>query len=91
MLLSAFLPMLLTACAASNEIVAPQLPEAPSGLRACTDVALLPILGAPGSALTKAQAARALAEQRATAAAKNRCAAAWDAFYTDLRKSLAEK
>jgi hypothetical protein len=83
--------MLLTACAASNEIVAPQLPEVPAGLRVCTDAALPPIPGAPGSALTKAQAAQALAEQRAAATAKNRCAAAWDDFYADFRKSLAKK
>ncbi len=83
--------MLLTGCAGSNEIVAPQLPETPAGLRACTDTALPPIPGAQGTALTKAQAAQALAEQRAAAAAKSRCAEDWDAFYADLRKSLAVK
>lgn len=55
-LLSAFLQMLLTACAGSNGIVASQLSEAPVGLRASTDAVLPPIPGPSGSALTKAQA-----------------------------------
>jgi hypothetical protein len=89
--LSAFLPLLLTSCAASTEYVAPPLPEAPPGLRLCTDASVPPIPGAAGTHLTKAQTIEALAEQRAIAFEKDRCAKAWDAFYTDLRKSLGGK
>jgi hypothetical protein len=46
-------------------------------LRACTGDAVPPIPGARGTPLTKAQAAECLAEQRAAALAKDRCAKAW--------------
>lgn len=78
------LPILLTACAGSAEPVPLALPAVPAGLAACTADTIPPIPGAPGTALTKAQAAEALADQRAAALAKARCATAWSAFYGDL-------
>lgn len=75
------LPIWLTGCAGSNEPVAPSLPAVPAGLAACVAESIPSIPGAPGTALTKAQAATALADQRASALAKDRCAQAWQAFY----------
>jgi hypothetical protein len=46
------------------------------------------IPGARGTPLSKAEAAEALAEQRASALSKNRCARAWEKFYGDLKKSF---
>lgn len=85
----AFLPLWLTNCAASNDVVPVTLPAAPAGLVDCTDTAVPPIPGARGAALTKAQAAEALADNRAAALAAHRCAVAWRDFYGDLRGSLA--
>jgi hypothetical protein len=64
--------------------VALKLPDVPAGLQACTDAAVPPIPGARGTALTKAQAAEALADQRAAALSKDRCAKAWQTFYQAL-------
>lgn len=87
-MLLAFLPILLTGCAGSTEYVAPQLPAVTADLRACTDAAITPIPGAAGTALSTAQVAQAIGEQRSAALSKDRCAKAWDAFYADLRKSI---
>ena len=86
--LSAFLPLLLTSCAASTEVVAPALPEAPPSLSACTQAKVPLLPGAAGTPLSKAQTIQALAEQRASALSKNRCARAWEEFYGDLKKSF---
>lgn len=86
--MSACLPLLLTACAASTEAVAPRLPDPPPALVACTQAALPPIPGAPGSGLSKAQAAETLGEQRAAALSKHRCARGWMTYYRDLGRSL---
>lgn len=85
---SAFLLLLLTGCAGSTEYVAPQLPEAADGLRACTAAPVPDIPGALGTSISKAQAAEALAEQRAAALSKDRCARAWADFYSDLNKAI---
>jgi len=82
---------LLTACAASTEAVSPSLPAAPAGLTSCTAVAVPAIPGANGTALTKAQAAEALADQRAAALAKARCAGSWKKYYDGLVASMAGK
>ena len=87
---SAFLPLLLTGCATSTEAVAPVLPAAPAGLAVCTAAPVPAIPGARGTALTKAQAAEALADQRAAALAKDRCAQGWASFYTDLKSNLSK-
>ncbi|MGA7675148.1 MAG: hypothetical protein WCA78_08895 [Rhizomicrobium sp.] len=85
---SAFLLLLLTGCATSPDYVAPQLPAAGDGLAACTAVAVPEIPGARGTPLGKAEAAEALAAQRASALSKDRCAKAWAEFYSDLSKSI---
>jgi len=82
---------LLTGCANSpTDVVVPSLPDAPAGLKACTAASVPPIPGAAGTMLTKAQAATSLAEQRAIALAKSRCAKSWGAFYDDLKKTMGE-
>jgi hypothetical protein len=48
-----------------------------------------PIPGATGTALTKAQAAEALGDQRAAALLKDRCAKEWAGFYGEMRTSFA--
>jgi hypothetical protein len=80
----AFLATLLTGCATSNEVAAPSLPVVPSGLAACTDASVPSIPGPRGSPLTKTQSVEALADQRAAALDKDRCAKAWKAFYGDI-------
>lgn len=80
----AFLPILLTGCATSNEVEHLQLPPVPAGLAACTDAPVPPVPGARGTPLTKAQAAEALSDQRASALSKDRCAHDWRDFYGDL-------
>ena len=85
---SAFLLLLLTGCASSTEYVAPRLPEAGEGLRVCAAAPVPDIPGARGTPLNKSQAAEALAEQRASALSKDRCARAWADFYSDLSKAL---
>ncbi len=87
-LASAFLLLLLTGCATSTEYAAPRLPEAGEGLRVCAAVPVPDIPGAHGTPLSKSQAAEALAEQRASALSKDRCAKAWAEFYSDLRKAI---
>ena len=87
-MLCAFLPFLLTGCASSNDIAPMPLPDASAHLRACAAAETPPIPGAKGTPLTKAEAAEALAEQRASALAARRCAGAWQAYYEDLRKSF---
>jgi hypothetical protein len=87
-MLCAFLPFLLTGCASSNDIAPLPLPGAPAHLRACAAAETPLIPGDKGTPLTKAEAAEALAEQRAGALAAHRCAASWQAFYDDLRKSF---
>lgn len=84
----AFLPLWLTSCAASNEVVPVTMPTAPAGLVACADTAMPGLPGAVGTALTKAQAAEALVDNRAAALAAHRCAVAWREFYGDLRAAL---
>ncbi len=86
--LSACLPLLLTACAASTDAVSPALPAAPSGLASCAAADVPAIPGARGTALTKAQAAESLGDQRAAALAKDRCSRGWASFYGDLKTSL---
>jgi hypothetical protein len=81
--------MWLTACAASTEPAPPPLPPEPAGLQDCAAAAVPPIPGAPGTPLNKTDAAIALAEQRAAAFGKDRCARAWRDFYDDLRQALA--
>lgn len=66
------------------------LPPVPAGLSACTAEMVPPIPGAPGSALTRSDAAAALAAQRASVLAKARCAADWFIFYTDLYRTVPE-
>jgi hypothetical protein len=44
--------------------------------------------GAHGTALTKAQAAEILVDQRAAALAKDRCSKNWKIFYDNLKNSL---
>jgi hypothetical protein len=85
---SAFLLLLLTACATSTEAVSPSLPAAPAGLAACAAAPVPAIPGARGTAITKAQASEALADQRAEALAKDRCARGWASFYGDLETNL---
>ena len=87
-MMSAFLLLLLTGCATSPEYVAPQLPAAGDGLAACTAAPVPDIPGARGTALGKAEAVEALAEQRASALSKDRCAKAWEEFYSDLSKAI---
>jgi hypothetical protein len=88
--LSACLLLLLTGCAASIEAVPPSLPEIPAGLAACTAAPIPAIPGDAGTPLTKAQAAEALADQRAAALAKARCAQSWKSFYAGLKAALSE-
>jgi hypothetical protein len=57
----------------------------------CVGASVPPIPGAKGTPLDKTDAATALAEQRAGALAKNRCAASWRDFYADVRASLGGK
>lgn len=85
---SAFLLLSLTGCGTSTEYVSPQLPAPDAGLTACTEASIPAIPGAAGTPLSKAQAATALAEQRASALSKDRCAKAWADFYADLRRTL---
>lgn len=82
------LPTLLIGCATSNEVVQPPLPDAPAGLMACAGAAVPPLPGGRGTALTRAQVAAALGDQRAAALAATRCAGAWLVFYDDLRRGL---
>jgi hypothetical protein len=84
--LSVFLPLLLTACAASNNSLT--IPDTPAGLAACTAAPIPAIPGDVGTPLTKAQAAEALADQRAAALAKDRCAGSWASFYDNLKTLL---
>ena len=59
------------------------MPDTPAGLKSCTALEIPPIPGALGTPLSKSQAAEALAEQRASAFEKDRCAKSWDGFYAD--------
>lgn len=87
---SALLPIWLTGCAACNDSPPAMIvPPVPAGLSACTAEAVPPIPGAPGSPLRRSDAAAALAEQRASALAKARCANDWFVFYTDLYQLVA--
>jgi hypothetical protein len=83
--LSVFLPLLLTGCAASNSLT---IPDTPAGLAACAAAPVPAIPGDAGTPLTKAQAAEALADQRAAALAKSRCVRGWASFYDNLKTSL---
>jgi|GEM_PF-3445621 hypothetical protein len=89
--LSASLLLLLTACATSNEITPPLLPIAPPALVACAAEPVPAIPGTPGTGLTKSLVAEALADQRAVALLKNRCARGWKGFYDDLKSSLTRR
>lgn len=82
-----FLPILLTGCATSGNASAP-LPATPDGLIRCAVAPVPAIPGARGTGLTKAQVAETLADQRAAALDKDRCAKAWAAFYDDVLKSV---
>lgn len=88
---SVLLPVWLTACAACSDAPpAMILPPVPAGLSACTAEPVPPIPGEPGSPLRRSEAAAALADQRASALAKARCATDWLIFYTDLYQLVAE-
>jgi hypothetical protein len=52
------------------------------------DQELTPIPGEMGEPLSKHEAINSLADQRGMALYKNRCAHDYDAWYSDLRKSL---
>lgn len=82
-MMSVFLPLWLTGCAGSNDIV-PVLPAAPDTLVLCAGADVSPLPGEPGTGLTRVQAAEALADNRAAALMKDRCARSWAAFYDDL-------
>lgn len=85
---SAFLLIWLTGCASSNE-AGLSLPEAPAGLVACAEYPVPALPGVKGSALTKAQVAESLADQRSAVLIKDRCAKAWGAYYADLYRVVA--
>ena len=93
--LCAFLPLLLTGCATSNE--APSVPSLPdvseraAELVSCATASVVALPGARGTGWTNEQAAGIVGDLRASELAKARCAASWMKFYSDLRGSLGGK
>lgn len=79
---------MLTACAASTDIVKPILPTETLDLQECTDEALPTIPGASGTEIPKRDVATVIGQQRTAALAKDKCSRDWQAFYTDLRVRL---
>lgn len=79
--------ILLTGCADSTSGVI-DIGDPPPGLVACTIETVPAVPGAYGTAISKAQAAQGLGEQRTSALAKDKCAADWLDHYNDLRAAL---
>lgn len=84
----ALMPFSLTACEHSNEPTRLELPLPNPALQACAAEVVPAIPGDKGTALTREQAANSLAEQRASALSKGRCANDYRAWYLDLRAGL---
>jgi len=87
---SALTLLLLIGCAPSSEVLAPDLGEAPDGLKACTVETVPDLPGGTGTPLSKAQSAQAIGEQRTSAKAKDSCARDWQAYWDDVRARLAQ-
>jgi hypothetical protein len=85
--MSVFLSFWLIACANSTSGTI-DIGDPPAGLVTCTIETVPEIPGEPGTALSKAQAAKAIGEQRTSALAKDKCSLDWQAHYKDLRDAL---
>lgn len=86
--MSASLPILLMGCAHSIEVAPPHLPVPTADLQDCVQEEVPNIPGENGTPLSKSDTITALGYQRVSALSKARCAANYNAWYLDLKKSL---
>ena len=83
--------LVLTGCGTSPpEIIKPNLPEEPIGIKTCTDEAVPSLPGSPGTGWTTPEAVQIIGDQRTAAFSKDRCSHDWREFYKDLRDRLAK-